>query len=172
MTIWIISFIFILAVAAYFRASLMLWSVLLGFAVTAFHFFSDAGLYTQTIVWSCYLALVVPLNIRPLRRQFLGSPIYKAMAGVMPTISQTEQEALDAGDVWWEAELFSGKPDFDVVRQLPPPKLTEEEQAFLDGPVEQLCEMVDDWKITHPPVTKNFCIWLECMTLRLVSSHT
>jgi len=149
MTLWISSFILILAVAAYFRAPLVLWSVVLGIAVALFHFFSDAGQTTLTLVWALYLVLVIPLNIRGLRRRLLGAPIYKAMAGIMPTISQTEQEALSAGDVWWEAELFSGKPDFDVVRQLPPSKLTEEEQAFLDGPVEQLCEMVDDWKITH-----------------------
>jgi acyl-CoA dehydrogenase len=89
----------------------------------------------------------------------MSSPIYKLMAGIMPTISQTEQEALDAGDVWWEAELFSGKPNFDVVRQLPPPRLTEEEQAFIDGPVEQLCGMLDDWKITHEDYDLNPETW-------------
>lgn len=71
------------------------------------------------------------------------------MKKVMPNISQTEQEALDAGDVWWEAELFSGNPNFDVIRDLPKPTLSEAENAFLEGPVEQFCEMLDDWKITQ-----------------------
>ncbi|NOQ90349.1 MAG: acyl-CoA dehydrogenase, partial [Gammaproteobacteria bacterium] len=65
------------------------------------------------------------------------------------TISQTEQEALDAGDVWWEAELFSGKPDFNFIKNLPKPELNDEEQAFIDGPVEEFCKMLDDWQITH-----------------------
>ncbi|MDT8282628.1 MAG: acyl-CoA dehydrogenase, partial [Gammaproteobacteria bacterium] len=53
------------------------------------------------------------------------------------------------GDVWWEAELFSGKPDFNFIKNLPKPELTAEEQAFLDGPVEQFCKLLDDWQITH-----------------------
>ena len=64
-------------------------------------------------------------------------------------MSKTEQDALEAGNVWWEGELFSGMPDWRKLNRLPPPKLTEEEQAFLDGPVEQLCRLLDDWEITH-----------------------
>ena len=149
MMIWISSFILLLAIAAYFRASLITWSLVLGAAVLVFHFIAGASQATLITVWAVYLLIVLPLNIRFLRRLILGGPIYKAMAGVMPTISQTEQEALDAGDVWWEGELFSGDPDFSMVRDLPKPQLTEEEQAFIDGPVEQLCEMLNDWQITQ-----------------------
>ncbi len=71
------------------------------------------------------------------------------MQSVMPEMSQTEQEALEAGDTWWDAELFSGKPNWDVLLNLPASKLSKKEQAFIDGPVETLCAMLDDWDITH-----------------------
>jgi acyl-CoA dehydrogenase len=64
-------------------------------------------------------------------------------------MSQTEKEAIDAGTVWWDADLFSGKPDWDKLLKTPEPRLSAEEQAFLDGPCEELCSMVDDWHITH-----------------------
>ena len=159
MTIWISSLILILGVAAYFRLSLIGWSLLLGIILLLFHSFAGAGETTLTAVWVTYIAIVMLLNIRDLRRVLLSAPIYKAMAGVMPTISQTEQEALDAGDVWWEGELFSGNPDFSMVRDLPKPQLTEDEQAFLDGPVEQLCGMLDDWKITHEDFDLSPDVW-------------
>ncbi|MGH8711919.1 MAG: acyl-CoA dehydrogenase, partial [Burkholderiales bacterium] len=68
---------------------------------------------------------------------------------VLPQVSQTEREALDAGTVWWDGDLFSGKPDWRKLLAVPKPQLTPEEQAFLDGPVEQLCAMLDEWRITH-----------------------
>lgn len=66
----------------------------------------------------------------------------------MPKVSSTEQEALDAGTVGWDAELFSGRPDWKVLAETGEMKLTDEEQAFLDGPTHQLCEMLDNWDIS------------------------
>lgn len=91
------------------------------------------------------LILAVPF----LRRHLVSNPILKIFRKMLPPISQTEQEALDAGTVWWEGELFSGKPDWKKLLAYPKPQLSAEEQAFLDGPVEQLCAMLDEWKITH-----------------------
>ena len=68
---------------------------------------------------------------------------------VLPTISTTEQEALDAGDVWLETGIYQGKPDFNALRSIPVAKLTAEEQAFLDGPVAELIEMIDDFEIQN-----------------------
>ena len=67
----------------------------------------------------------------------------------MPSLSETEVEALDAGDIWWDAELFSGNPDWSKLSSLEPPKLSEKEKAFLDGPVEELCSMLDEWQINN-----------------------
>lgn len=91
------------------------------------------------------LILAVPM----IRRYVVTNPILKIFRTMLPQISQTEQEALDAGTVWWEGDLFSGKPDWKKMLAYPRPQLTAEEQAFLDGPVEQLCAMLDEWKITH-----------------------
>ena len=147
--IWIVILILFLAFAAYHRLPLVVWSIGLVIGIALFDYFTDYSLAVKAIVWIAALAILLPLNLKPVRRMLLSNNIYGVMKKLMPTISQTEQEALDAGDVWWEAELFSGKPDFDVVRRLPPPTLTEEEKAFIDGPVEEFCKMLDDWKITQ-----------------------
>jgi len=91
------------------------------------------------------LILAVPV----IRRFLVSNLILKIFRKMLPQISQTEQEALDAGTVWWEGELFSGKPDWKKLLAYPKPQLTAEEQAFLNGPVEQLCAMLDEWQITH-----------------------
>jgi len=149
MLTWLGLFILITAVAVYFRISLLLWSGLVAAGLLGLHYLPGVGNATLTFLWVLYAAVVIPLNFKLLRRELISKPLFSRMAKVMPSISQTEQEALDAGDVWWEGELFSGKPDFSKIASLPKPQLTEEEQAFLDGPVEQLCQMTDDWEITH-----------------------
>lgn len=87
--------------------------------------------------------------VRPLRCLVVSNPLLKIFREALPQISQTEQEALDAGTIWWDGELFSGKPDWDKLLAYPKPQLSAEEKAFLDGPVEQLCEMLDEWHITR-----------------------
>jgi acyl-CoA dehydrogenase len=84
-----------------------------------------------------------------LRRRVVSRPVFHAIAKALPRISDTEREAIEAGSVWWDRELFSGNPDWTILRDHKPAKLTDEEQAFLDGPVEQLCRLVDDWTINH-----------------------
>ena len=83
-----------------------------------------------------------------LRRELLTRPIFGWAKGVMPALSPTERDAIEAGDVWWDADLFTGNPDFDKLLSIPPARLSAEEQAFLDGPVEELCGLLDEWKIT------------------------
>lgn len=81
------------------------------------------------------------------RRDYLTKPIFSWAKGVLPSMSDTEREALEAGDVWWDADLFTGNPDWSKLLATAPAALTAEEQAFLDGPVDKLCAMLDDWKI-------------------------
>ena len=81
------------------------------------------------------------------RRDTLSKPIFSWAHGVLPAMSATEREALEAGDVWWDADLFTGNPDWSKLLKIAPAKLTEEEQAFLNGPVDELCAMLDEWKI-------------------------
>jgi len=96
-----------------------------------------------------YIALATLFNIKPLRQALVSTPIMKVMKALkfIPQISETERTALDAGVVWIEADLFSGKPDFKKINAEPYPQLTKEEQDFLNGPVEKLCQMVDDWDV-------------------------
>jgi acyl-CoA dehydrogenase len=83
-----------------------------------------------------------------LRRDYVTRPILSAVASVMPALSKTEAAAINAGDTWLDAELFTGNPDWQRWLDTPPATLSAEERAFLDGPVEALCALVDDWKIT------------------------
>lgn len=149
MLTWLLIFTITIGVVAYFRLSQVVWSTLLGAVLILFSFSDFAGVATLLILWALYLAVVVPLNLPQIRQKYVAEPLLQFMRDSMPSISQTEQEALDAGKVWWESDLFSGDPDYSKIRDLPEPKLSREEQDYIDGPVEQLCEMLDDWKITH-----------------------
>jgi len=82
------------------------------------------------------------------RLRWISEPLLKIFRRITPRMSQTEREALDAGSVWWDGELFSGRPKWKKLRRLPAPQLSAEEQAFLDGPVDELCAMLNDWEIT------------------------
>ncbi|MEY9182702.1 acyl-CoA dehydrogenase [Bradyrhizobium sp. USDA 326] len=81
------------------------------------------------------------------RRDILTKPIFSWARGVLPRMSDTEREALEAGDVWWDADLFTGNPDWSKLLKVPQAVLTDEERAFLNGPVDELCAMLDEWKI-------------------------
>lgn len=94
-----------------------------------------------------YLVVMAIFNIPPIRRVLVSGPLMRIMAPMMPKISETERSALEAGVVWAEGELFSGKPNFKKLLNEPYPQLTKEEQDFLNGPVERLCEVIDDWSL-------------------------
>ncbi len=103
----------------------------------------------SALPWFVFAVVAALLNIRPLRRQAFSRPLMNWFNRVLPPMSETERAAIDAGTVWWDAELFTGRPDWQKLLGTPPPRLSEEEQAFLDGPVETLCGMLNDWRITH-----------------------
>ena len=96
------------------------------------------------------LALVAALIlVRPLRRAVISRPLFATYRKVLPQMSDTERDALEAGTVWWEGELFRGKPDWKKLHAYPKPTLTAVEQSFMDNEVEEACRLVDDWKVTH-----------------------
>lgn len=100
-----------------------------------------------TWLWITFGVVAVVFNLKPIRRKVVSSGVMKIIKGVLPAISDTERAALDAGVVWVEGELFSGKPDFKAILREPYPNMTEEEKLFMAGPVERLCEIADDWEI-------------------------
>ena len=95
------------------------------------------------------VALVGLILVRPIRRALITRPIFSTYRKVLPQMSETERDALEAGTVWWEGELFRGKPDWKKLHAYPQPKLTQAEQSFMDNEVEEACRLVDDWKVTH-----------------------
>ncbi|HXH64478.1 MAG TPA: acyl-CoA dehydrogenase, partial [Mariprofundaceae bacterium] len=108
-----------------------------------------------------YLLAAMPLLWATFRRQWISQPVMQAIGKALPPMSDTERAAIEAGTVGWEAELFRGGPDWQKLLAVPAPSLSDEEQAFLDGPVETLCGMLDDWEITHehndlPPAVWDF----------------
>lgn len=84
-----------------------------------------------------------------LRMKLMTEPLYEFFKSVLPPMNRTEMEALEAGDIWWEAELFQGDPDWDELHNYPKPELSEEEQSFIDNETEKLCSMLDDWQIVQ-----------------------
>ncbi|WP_198077544.1 acyl-CoA dehydrogenase [Acinetobacter calcoaceticus] len=95
------------------------------------------------------IALSIIILVEPLRFNLITKPAYKTLANSMPSISTTEQEALEAGTSWWEKELFMGAPDWSQFEKYPYPTLSEEEQSFIDNEVELLCSMLNEWEIHH-----------------------
>ncbi len=98
------------------------------------------------LVWAgCAVLLAWP----SVRLNILSTPVFKLFKTILPPLSATEQAAIDAGTVWWDAEIFNGKPDWNKLSQYRDPQLTEEEQSFLDNETETLCQMLNDWRFTH-----------------------
>ncbi|WP_439862730.1 acyl-CoA dehydrogenase [Pseudomonas antarctica] len=108
---------------------------------------SHAPGWLLLIFWFLIAAVALPLLLPDLRRQYFTKPLFSWFQKVLPPMSETERDAIDAGTVWWDGELFSGRPDWDKLLAYPKVQLTEEEQAFIDGPAEELCAMVSDWEI-------------------------
>ncbi|SDH47323.1 acyl-CoA dehydrogenase [Pseudomonas panipatensis] len=101
------------------------------------------------VLWLPWLALSAVLLLPELRRRWFSAPLFAWFEKALPPMSDTEREAIEAGTVWWDGELFSGRPDWSKLLGYPAPQLSEEEQAFIDGPTEQLCAMVNDWDIAQ-----------------------
>jgi acyl-CoA dehydrogenase len=136
---------------AYRRVDLRTSTVAAGVAVVAYtiYTFSGGGYWLwMLLLWATLAVLVIP-NLKDIRRENITRPLLEIYRTMLPSMSDTEREALEAGNIWWDGELFSGMPNWDRLMSFPAPALSEEEQAFLDGPCEELCQMLDDWEVCH-----------------------
>ena len=133
---------------AYQRVSLLTATVTYGGALFLYALYGDGSLPWMIVLWLVLAGLVL-LNIDAIRMRFITRPFLRTYRRMLPSMSQTEKDALEAGTVWWDGELFTGGPDWEKLLSAAIPRLSVEEQAFLDGPCEELCRMVDDWDITH-----------------------
>jgi len=131
------------------QASRYLWTAVLGAILCYWSVFYTPPVWALLIAWGIFIPTATLLTIDPLRQKLLMAPLLSLYKKIMPSMSDTEREALEAGTVWWEAEVFSGRPDWHRMLGFPAPALSAEERAFLDGPTNDLCSMVNDWEITE-----------------------
>lgn len=143
---WILIIVGGAMVLGYRRAPLWQCTLATVLLTAAVHFTGN-GLSWLTL--GLVVAVLAVLNIKPLRRTLISRPFMSWFRKVLPPMSDTEKAAIDAGSVWWDAQVFSGRPDWHALLDTPPARLSDEERAFLDGPVEELCAVLDDWQINQ-----------------------
>jgi len=140
-----------LLLLAYYRIPLLISIAILAGLTFAFtelrHFYEIPGWFRWT--FGIMTVSLAGFAVKPLRRLLISNRLFSVYRKVMPKLSSTEREALEAGTVWWDAELFSGKPRWRKLLRQPAPSLTEKEQEFINGPVEELCLMLNDWEISN-----------------------
>ncbi|MCW5593204.1 MAG: acyl-CoA dehydrogenase [Burkholderiales bacterium] len=134
---------------AYHRANALAWSAALAAGAACLTFLASPPAGLVAAAWGAVALFAALSVVKPLRRAAVSGPLFGVFKKVLPAMSDTEREALEAGSVWWDADLFTGRPDWKKMLAYPAAKLTPEEQAFVDGPVEQLCAMLDEWDINH-----------------------
>ena len=148
---WLVLTLLLIGVAtalAYRREDLRSSTLTLGIALFIYSLISGSWFLWLALLWVLFAGLLA-LNFEDFRRERITAPLLRMYRTMVPEMSDTEREALDAGTVWWEGELFTGRPDWSRLTSLPAAKLTAEEQAFLDGPTEELCRLLNDWEVTH-----------------------
>lgn len=151
-------------VLAMHRAPLWAWALSAAIAALAWQSgvlegdVSRPGTGLALLAWIPAIILGL-LSVPSIRRTWVVAPTFRVIKNTLPKVSDTEQQALDAGTIGFDAELFSGTPDWNKLRAVPPIVLTDEERAFLDGPTEELCRMVNDWQVRHADRDISEPIW-------------
>ncbi|TWX71782.1 acyl-CoA dehydrogenase [Colwellia demingiae] len=143
--IWLFAALSLTWFMSYTRASLSSFTLCFAALMALGSLFNIIGI----VSWLLFAVIALPINIDTIRQQFISMPLLAIFKKIMPKMSSTEQEAIDAGTTWFDADLFRGDPDWQKLHNYPRPRLSSQEKAFLDGPVEQVCAMVNDWHITH-----------------------
>src|SRR5258708_14648370 len=156
---WLALFVGAICILAYRRASLAVSTAVLLVLLAGYWALGAAPVWWKVLV-SVPFAILFLLNVRALRIRLLTRPFMKKYRKLLPAMSSTESEALDAGTVWWDGELFTAVPNWPKLMSAKAPVLTPAEQAFLDGPCEELCAMIDDWDITHRRADIPEAVWV------------
>ena len=154
-TLTLFGVILVIGAMAYRRASLFTATLATAAALAAGALYGHVPL----LVWVLFAVIAIPLNLVEFRRNQLTKPLFKIYKSIMPEMSRTEKEAIEAGTTWWEADLFAGNPNWKKLHAIPVSTLSAEEQAFMDGPVEEVCRMVNDWEVTHERADLSPEVW-------------
>ncbi|WP_166423830.1 acyl-CoA dehydrogenase FadE [Paraglaciecola sp. 20A4] len=153
--LWTLIIIATLGAASYFRMKLMNATIAVAIAMLLGSIIGPVG----GLAWLVFLIIAIPLNVESIRKKYLTAPILDTYKKIMPEMSSTERDAIDAGTVWWDGEIFSGNPNWQALHSIPQGRLTAEERAFLDGPVAEVCQMVNDWDVTHKDADLTPEVW-------------
>jgi acyl-CoA dehydrogenase len=158
----LVNILFLLIISlslAFCRVSPRIWTAVIAVVLLFFTFVFLMPIFLSMVLWTIFLCLAAFFNVQSLRSATLMPAILARFRRLLPPISQSEQAVLDAGDVWWEGDLFRGQPNWRTLRDMPKPELTGEERAFLDNQVQMLCDMLDDWKIVNEEREISPAVW-------------
>ena len=159
--LWLVAVVLGALALAYVNASGRVVTAVAATALAVAWFFHTIPGWLALTLTLAFVLLAIPLNMPALRRKLISDSVLAMFRKVLPAMSQTERDAIEAGTVWWDGDLFSGRPDWQRLLDTPIPKLTDDEQRFLDHDVEELCAMVTDWETTNvhrdlPPAVWQF----------------
>ncbi len=139
----------IIFACGYLRAPVVVWTSIIGATLILLAIFGSLGFLFLSIVFLLYLFAAAFANFKTLRQEYFTKPVVLALQKRMPAMSSGERDAIEAGDVWWEKELFCGAPRWKKLLQMPKPQLSDEEKSFLENQVEELCERINEWEVIH-----------------------
>lgn len=132
----------------YAGVGLLAFTAVVGLIGLGFYGLGGLGQTGLVVFAAIYVPVAVLLNVPAVRRAVMSGPIFKAFSKALPAMSETEKDALEAGDTWWESEMFGGKPEWKKLMDVKYTELTADEKSFLANETEELCNMLDDWKIS------------------------
>ncbi len=141
--------ILVTLLTAYLRTSVKIWTIATAAVLLSLIWLTDSGFWAGFFILLLYVIPALFLNIKSVRQQYFTRSFLVFYRKALPRLSETERVALEAGTVHWDAELFSGKPNFDRLHSMKKPELSSEEKTFLDGPVQELCGMLDEHEYCH-----------------------
>ncbi|TMG96543.1 MAG: acyl-CoA dehydrogenase, partial [Betaproteobacteria bacterium] len=147
--LWFAFAVVSVVVVAYTNATGIAWTLAFAALLALSWSASLLPVWINVVLTTAFVLVAAVLNITALRRSIVSDRVLAIFRKVMPPMSQTERDAIEAGSVWWDAELFSGRPNWAKLLGVPPPSLTADEQHFLDHEVDGLCAMVTDWETTN-----------------------
>ncbi|HBS26600.1 MAG TPA: acyl-CoA dehydrogenase [Gammaproteobacteria bacterium] len=147
--IWVIALGALLAALARFDFPIKQWLLIVGAGLLALNITGQTHILWAIVSWSLFGLIAAMILLPDVRQKWFTLPLLKNIKAKLPPMSDTERTAIEAGSVWWESDLFGGNPDFNKLLNYPAPQLSAEEQAFIDGPADELCRRIDDWQITH-----------------------
>ena len=147
--IWLLVLLLGIALIAHYRVSPVPALAIVAVYLALMGAADGTPVWLMVVLWLVLLVVAIPILLADVRIKYFSGPMFDWFKKVLPPISDTERDAIEAGSVWWDGELFSGRPNWDTLLGYPRAKLTEEEQAFLDGPTETLCAMVSEWDISQ-----------------------